>query len=353
MNKIDEAKSKIVKILKQVSAIYGITFGVNKYDLSNVEQHANQIVFELIKETYIDEISENTQSLYKISGGIGNDTELKKNSRTLQNSIYYMDKLDEYHYKKFGVISNTPQNPSMSNLRNRTAGYKITKYGAANIDVLNELKILEHIANKRITSVKKISNTQLNDEFEEYREYFKNIYEHIKNDDEYIMYSCLLLTLEMRYALETVNKLADKMSKYNKCTEKNKFPSNFIEEALVFGTITYYHVNSAYYMRENRLVLMRINFINNLTPDNFADSCQKYNANLEYAFIAKQVVMKDGSIKEMIKKASLSEKRHFIENNYNIWSILDEEPEWGDKKEVYMRNIYKSLVCEITPPKKK
>ena len=83
------------------------------------------------------------------------------------------------------------------------------------------------------------------------------------------------------------------------------------------------------------------------------DCCEKYNANLEYAFIAKQLVMKDDSIKEMIKKASLSEKRHFIENNYNIWSILDEEPEWGNKKEVYMRNIYKSLVCDITPPKKK
>ena len=376
MNNIDIARKYVIMHLKRFSIMHDMKNGTDTYNTAYIEHHADQIIFELIKETYIDKISTDPMSLYEASGKAGCEDEVKQNSRLLQDSIYYMDKLDEYHKNEFNYVSTLPKEANMSNLKDRRQGYSLTIYAKTNLEILKELKILKYVSTKRITSVKKIDNYKLRYEFEEYREYFRRIHKRITGNktvseediaepnntvrkidenEEYILYSCILATLEMRYALETVNAFADKISEYNNCKSSSKLPNDCIEKARVFSDIFYYKVDSSYYMRENRLILMRLNLINSITPDNFYEVCEKYKSELEYAFLAKQSILFDEGIKEIIRNADIADKRHFIESRYNIWEILEKDLDWDNKikKESNMRNIFKKWVCDVKPQRKK
>ena len=331
------------------------------FDASNcqktLEMHTDQIIFELIKEDFIEKSKEYTKSLtgHTLDDCDCDSTEdifdrrLRKHSRTLQYSKYYRDILADDLKSNFDF--SIPKLRYEEREKNDIfKGCNLNYYELAMLEVMEKIKILKYITDKRIVSVKKISNFRLEDDFKDYREYFIKIRDNKiqKNDSEFIKYSVLLFTTELSYHLESVYRLASKLSEYNNSRSKNKFHDDFITDSSIFNKILQC---DNLFKKENSLILIKMERIKSLTPENckkvFSDYCQE----LIFSFLVKQEVSKCANIKQAVKNAADSEIRCFIENHYNIWSILNEKLTWSNKVEYYLRNIYNSLIKDIEPPK--
>lgn len=348
MNNLDLVRKNIMFIVEYLYILGGITFDVDNC-VKTLEMHTDQIIFELIKESYIEKNKDNGQSLTMHSGGIACNEIIKKHSRALKNSKYYRDTLADELESNF--------NYSIPKLkyeeRKKNAHFEkcnLNDYEMAMLETMEEVKILKYITDKRIVSVKKIPNFRLEDDFKDYREYFINIRDNMiqQNDNKFIEYSILLFTTELFYHLESVYRLASKLSEYNNSRSKNKFHDDFIADSTTFNRILHFDNLS---IKQNSPILIKIQRIKSLTPENCKKKISEYHQELIFSFLAKQEVLKRTNIKQAIKEMTNAEIKYFIETHYNIWSILDEELTWGNKKEKYLRNIYDSLIKNIEPPK--
>ncbi len=348
MNNLDLVRKNIMFIVEYLYILRGIMFDASNC-LKTLEMHTDQIIFELIKETFIEKNKDNVQSLTMHSGGIEYNEIIKKHSRALQNSKYYRDILADELKSNF--------NYSIPKLkyeeRKKNAHFEkcnLNDYEMAMLENMEDIKILKYITDKRIVSVKKISNFRLEDDFKAYREYFIRIRDNIiqQNDNEFIKNSILLFTTELSYHLESVYRLASKLSEYNNSRSKNKFYDDFIADSKIFNEVLHFDNLS---IKENSLILIKMQRIKSLTPENCKKKFSEYLQELIFSFLVKQEVLKRDDIKQAIKDMTDAEIKYFIETHYNIWSILDEKLTWGNKKEKYLRNIYDSLIKNIEPPK--
>lgn len=351
MSNITSAREKIMNTVYTLARQIGNGEDNIFLDPKVLERHTDQIIFELIKDAYIEKSRKDTKSLYKHVDGASCDVELKQYSRSLQYSKYYRNELADEFDELFNYVSEELENVDMSSPRNRPAGYKISKYDFEMLKAIRELKLLKYLTDRRVTSVKKVSNLKLDDEHEFYRKYFQHIYSTILYDSDYIMYSILLFTTELKYNIETVYRLSTKLSEYNTYKSNNKFDEYVFEKFSIFTKSLHYAGSDLEYIKENSLILMKLEDIETLRPENINKICQNYFDNLQFAFFAKQLVLTTQEVKDIIQNASDSEKRNFIENHYNIWTLLNEQLTWGNKKEKYIRDIYDSLLKNIQPPK--
>ncbi len=321
------------------------------FDPHATEQHMNQVIFELIKDTYIEESRKETKTIHSLSSGILADAERKKNMRTMHFANYYRDELAKEFLDKFGEVPAELKKIDMTDSNNRSNGYKISKYDHETMRAMQELKLLKYLSSKRIKSVKKISNFELDVVYQEYREYFKKIYKSITCDSDYIMYSILLFTTELKYNIETIYKLASKLSEHNSCKSKNKFSDDYIPTVSVFSRPLYCDIEGFHFIKENSLYMMKSELIKILHPNNINSILPFYHFNLQHAFYIKQMILAETNIKDLIRKISDAEKRKFIEEHYNIWEVLDEELSWENKKTKHLRDIFDFIIKDIEPPK--
>lgn len=348
MNNLDLVRKNIMFIVEYLYILRGIMFDAGNC-LKTLEMHTDQIIFELIKENFIEKSKDNAQSLTMHSGGIEYNEIIKKHSRALQYSRYYRDILSDNLKSNFDFSI-----PKLKyEEREKNAHFKkcnLNDYELDMLETMEDLNILKYITDKRIVSVKKISNSRLEDDFKDYREYFINIRDNIipQNDNKFIKYSILLFTTELFYHLESVYRLASKLSEYNNSRSKNKFHDDFIADSTIFNKILQC---DNLFMKENSLILIKMQRIKSLTPENCKEKFSEYLQELIFSFLVKQEVLKRADIKQAIKDMTDAEIKYFIETHYNIWSILDEELTWGNKKKKYLRDIYDSLIKNIEPPK--
>lgn len=348
LNNLDSVRKNVMLVVRCVQILSGIQFKESSFE-KTIEMHTDQIIFELIKENFIEKSKDNAQSLTVHSGGIDYDEIIKKHSRALQYSRYYRVILSDDLKSNFDFSI-----PKLKyEEREKNAHFKkcnLNDYEWAMLETMEDVNILKYITDKRIVSVKKISNSRLEDDFKDYRKHFINIRDNIiqQNDSEFIKYSVLLFTTELSYHLESVYRLASKLSKYNNSRSKNKFYDDFIADSTIFNKILQC---DNLFMKENSLILIKMQRIKSLTPENCKEEFSEYLQELFFSFLVKQEVVKRADIKQAIKDMTDAEIKYFIETHYNIWSILDEKLIWGNKIEHYIRNIYSSLIKSIEPPK--
>ncbi len=104
-------------------------------------------------------------------------------------------------------------------------------------------------------------------------------------------------------------------------------------------------------MKENSLILMSLEIVKSLTPDNLFESRKSYFEKLKLCMIGKQIVLNKPETMRLIQQSSNTERRAFIETYYPIHTILDTEFTWGNKREKYIRDLYKAIIQDIEPPK--
>ena len=181
--------------------------------MHDIGQCANQILFELLKDVYITEPQER-ESLYRISGATV-DNDLKMHSRTMQYSNYYREQSAQQFKADYDFIPPELVVPDINDHYNRSAGYQLSSYEKEQMKAIENPKLFKSITNRRIADVKKLDNTELMIEFEEYLDYFKDKSSWLHyDDDDFILYSMLLFTTELKYRVITICHMADRLSMF-------------------------------------------------------------------------------------------------------------------------------------------
>ena len=345
MGKLDEARSIVKNYVLFFLMQNRAYINIRKIDL-----YTNQIVFELLKEIYVED-SEKKLSLYKISGGDENQDKQRKHARTMHYSNYYRQQLAETLEENYSFTSPKLETPDMSEWDNRRIGYQLSNYDVEQIETMENLILLKNIVNSRITHVNKIPNSGLKDEYTEFQQYFKRKFYTCEDDNTFVLYSILLFTTELKYHVMSIYMLADKLSAYQNNRSKNKFSDGYITDMCYFNSMIAFHDGTTQYLKENSLILLKMETIRNLTPDNLTESKETYISDLVLCTKMKQMIAGVSEVIENIRESTDEERRYFIEEHYPIYTILDAKLMWEHKKGKYVRDLYTSLIQQIEPPK--
>ena len=343
MGNMDSARKIIYK------SVITLLLGRKLYTcIPKVNQYADQILFELLKKVYIEDVEEKS-SLYKISED--DDTEGKRHSRTMQYINYYRKNLAENLKEDFDFTSPKLEIPDMHEHNKRRKGYRLSDYDVEQMKAMEDLMLLKNIPNRRITDVNKITNSELKDEYTEFQKYFKKKFDDIKNDGDFVRCSILLFTTELKYHMMSVYMLADKLSAYQNSRSKNKFSDDYITYMCHFNGMLDFNDGIKLYRKESSIILLKMETIKKLTPDNMTNSTETYISDLKLCTIIKQAVENMPELIDNIKKSTDEERRSFIEERYPIHTILDTELTWKHKKGKYVRDLYASIIKKFPPPK--
>lgn len=197
---------------------------------SEIEGFTDQIIFDLIKRFFAEEIDKKT--LYKISGRVGCEEIEKKHSRTMQYSNHFRNITNETFKSEYGFERKLIDIPDMENRANRYNGYHLDLLQEKQMEAMESISLLKNITNRCITDVKKVSNYELEKEYEEYIEFFnRKINTSIGvygSDTDFVLYSILLFTTEVAYCVMFVYSLAERISQYQHSKSKEKFQNDYL-----------------------------------------------------------------------------------------------------------------------------
>lgn len=207
--------------------------------------------------------------------------------------------------------------------------YNISKQNVKEIYAFHELKICKSILNKRIESVKKVSNYNFEAMFNEYDSYFINEIDKL-TDDEYLSVVFDLFNFEDKFSLELVYKLADYFIKHN-------------VDDVVFDRAKWLYVspvrtpNGAFCM--NRAFFLREMFIPILLEcddDEFNERKIAYTLYIELVFAFKKHMIDDSVLEEIPRQEWVD----FIKENYNLLGTFKRDKEWEPEKIRRARKIF-------------
>lgn len=120
----------------------------------------------------------------------------------------------------------------MENRANRYNGYHLDLLQEKQMEAMESISLLKNITNRRITDVKKVSNYELEKEYEKYIEFFnRKINTSIGvygSDTDFVLYSILLFTTEVAYCVMFVYSLAERISQYQHSKSKEKFQNDYL-----------------------------------------------------------------------------------------------------------------------------
>lgn len=306
-----------------------------------------QIVFELIKDYYLKSEHNSKTTIYKHCEGAQNDEVIKRYSRYLKYADYYRTINNKFLKEYAGADIPELTRPPMTKLEDRFKGVYLSEYQFLQLDCICDIPLLRDIISKRITSVKKISNTQLQDMLDEYR--YTLLEEKAKrtNDKAYLMWAFNLFSLESRYQVLSVYKLASLLSEYNNCKSHEKFSDEEKAEMLkLFAT----YVVDRKYIIENTPLLIRLDIIGQLRPGNVTSKVQQYKELLQLKTTIKHSLSLRSDITELLSSLTLPEMCKFVDEEYHLCELLESEFEWSSKKELFVRELYDTILKDYPAP---
>ena len=306
-----------------------------------------QIVFELIKDYYLKSEHNSKTAIYKHCKGAENDEVIKRYSRYLKYADYYRTINNEFLKEYAGADIPELIRPPMTKLEDHFKGVYLSEYQFLQLDCICDIPLLRDIISKRITSVKKIGNPQLQDMLDKYR--YTLLEEKAKrtNDKAYLMWVFNLFSLESRYQVLSVYKLASLLSEYNNCKSHEKFSNEEKAEMLkLFATF----VVDERFIIENTLLPIRLEMIGQLRPGNVTSKVQQYKELLQLKTIIKHRLSLRSDINELLSSLALPEMCKFVDEEYNLSELLESKFEWSSKKELFVRELYEKIMTGYTAP---
>ena len=308
---------------------------------------SNQIVFEMIRDYYLKSENRPKSTISKHCNGVENDEVIKRYSRQLVRTDYYQDMLNEQLKKFTGADIPELQHPSMKNRADHFKGRFFTDYHFMNLDFMNDIPLLKMIESRRITDVKKVSNGNLADSFDEYYNYLIRTKPSEDDDYHYVLWVFNFFAIESFYQISSVYKLATVISEYNYGRSKKKFSDDDLSSMLML--LMHYVVDGAF-PAFNSMLLGRMEAISELNPDNVEKIVFRYRQLLESKAVMKIELEPDEKVKEILSLITLSDIKLFIKENYNIEPLLSEKFKWEHKKEFYIRHFFNKMVMTSNPP---
>ena len=336
---IMDIRRAILKIIKGVYP-YGYVLKAGHY---SVEDIADQIVFELIKENYKKKAQRKPVMQYINEHDPDLDSN-RKYTRATQYMQYYRMLSNDRIEKEYGLRLDELETPDMSG-SNRFQGYKITGQEFWMLKMHAECKIFDKFLHGQLTKSKNVTDTQFKELFDQYADYIDVISPMVNDPDDVIEKVFLYFGLEEYFNIDFI--FAGVLE-----AEEHGFPKIIPADRIkaVFAMRPYMPENDwcpRLFCATNTMLMHRNEYWKNIFGDNDSD-WQGYELTLEDAFRLKNILLQSAKLEnliDMVSQCSVKEQAEFIIERYWVYDVRDDY-EWTPKR----INYYRSLVKELTPP---
>ncbi|SFO17382.1 hypothetical protein SAMN05216351_10434 [Pseudobutyrivibrio sp. JW11] len=314
-------------------------------EYSNMDDIANQIVFELIKEDYKKNAKRNSVQFYLNKYDI--EASNRKYTRAIQHAQHYRDSDYDEIKDDFGVELDELLAEDVSG-KKVFEGHHYTEKEYWELKMQAECKLLSKLHQKQIVKSKNVSEPEFKRLFEEYRQLLDDL-EPAVND-----YNGVICKTLVFYGLETYF-LIDYIYSLCLAAEKKGFPDYIpIERMQSVCSITQYIDATDWcpnvYIADYCMLLKW----DSMSKHIFEDSNEEWREKIKIIYDCKQLknIMLQRHLDDwirLISACSIEEKARFIINNYWIWDKRVDY-EWTSDRIKYYRKIYQLLMKDFEKP---
>lgn len=320
--KIKTAKNILLDILKQVTSE---NVESNFSNLVNIDDLIAQIVFELIKEQYYENllrfplrtyVSDMPQSSLDTLDAAYE--QLKRNRVTAANAQNQL-------YQQIGVMP-----PQTNDFKSKAEGYQYNSLQIHEINNYQNLEIIKSLMKGRMANSKKISRTHFRDIFQEYDSYVRTQMKKAENSpQERLIHSIDFYDLQIRMKIELTYSMALYMEKCG----IHSYP-NFQASFFVSG---FY---GKHIVLQNRFILKQAVWLKYVFSNEQDDVKPIINELFQLLQIKKRAV---DIFHTDISSCNfdINDMADFVHKEYNPFSIFQDNKEWNNTRIDLARKILK------------
>lgn len=315
--------------------------------IPNARDIVTQIIFEMIRDDFLQSEHNPKRTIYEHCDGAGHEEIIKRYSRYREYADYYRTINNEFLKGYAGTDIEELIRQPLTKPEDHFKGVPLSEYQFLQLDCIYDIPLLKDIISKRITNVKKISNNELQDKFNGYRETLVYMKPSGTDDIKQLMWALNFFSLESRYQVLSVYRVASLLSKYNNSKSKEKFSDDELTEMLkLFATI----IVDEKYIIENAMLPIRLKTIEQLSPGYVKNPVQRYTDLLQRKSEIKLIISQRSDIQVLLSSLTLPEIRKFIDEEYNLSDLLKPKFEWSSKKELFVRKLYDKILKDVPAP---
>lgn len=321
----------------------------NPYISDNLNIVVVQAIVEVMKRVYDKEMENTQKSLEKTLFPIATDTSnVLRYESEKEHYKRLLKKIEKHRYaegkklEELGGIFPDEYKSLKKECDNTKSNFESNNYNISiqndhEIRTFDKLEIIDAILKKRISSVKKISNSKFIELYKEYDNYYASLIDSIKDSpdssDRFLLVFFDLFNFEDKYSLEWIYNFAD-------YAVKNNVTDNVFDRAkwlyvshINIQKLKCCMMNRSFFLKEKFLTLFL-----DCNEDEFTKRLKEYVSDVKLVLALKKEVIKD----DMLKKIPKSDWVDFIKDNYNIFGIFKRDKNWNPKKKIITaRNVFK------------
>ena len=227
------------------------------YRLLTPESFIEHMLLEFCKYSYYKKAPKHPLRYY-----IPYDFTDNNDRMTYSRTFKYIQKYKDRNYSTLEKLSEDPEKYSvlkakpMNTISERIEGYEISEMDFFEANTIHDMELVKAIAENRIYSTKKTSNTRFIEMFATYDEWVNELIESSKKSDEDMVFASIaFFTFEWKYAIEFYYHLTEYMIEFNVET------FDFYTTHLMTGTFQFESLFGGTIRTDSRFIKDRIGLI--------------------------------------------------------------------------------------------
>lgn len=314
----------------------------------STEDMIDCIIYEGIKYAYDDFTEKKSIRQHMIDNNMDTDADRRRFSRQFQYAQYYRDLQNEQIGDK-GFYSEQLAAKDMEDINNRMSGHEITAMNFQELCNMLNIPLLEKIIGHKISSSKKVSNSQFKELMEQYDTYLGGLMDDMDTPEKIIYNTQLFFVLEWKYNVDIIYDIV-------LAAEKLGYPDFKPEAAIwIFGMVNIPPTTEWYggsISTECRMIYKRSNFIPMIFQYDSPEHIEFQNDSAEYYRIREviRLMPHKKSVTQLVNMTTIEDRVAFIKNRYWIWDRFHRRKEWTPDRIKYARKIYDGMyILHQTP----
>lgn len=318
-----------------------------------VDDVTTQLIFEVIKLDFDAQMDAAATSLRQHRKGISEalqDSEKQSDHRMIEYVQYYRDVQAKRMQENHGYAPEELQDGNYDSIDEKLSGHNVTPMQYEEMQNMKNIRLLKKIVGKQICSSKKISNALFIELCNEYDSHIDSLFSSMNDDASIIKNTLSFFTLEWKYSLEWVYKVADSMETGAFSKDRMEFakmlciPINGSYPDMIFHTII---------SGENRLYIVRDRYFQSFgNPNTTENELNKKRLQYYYTFAAVAFfkVNYKKELTDIMVQISSSDKVAFLKTRYWLWDKHCKK-EWTPQKIKIVRDFYSMILYDTPAPR--
>ena len=309
----------------------------------------NHLVFEFIKAAFAASEPKSSLRAYRRGSNSDSDDVRMRDSRQIEYAQYYRTAQNSHITELTGRHVSELQPPEMGDISDKLSGYSLTRMQYFELETMSRLSLLKAIISKRISNVKKVSNSQFRAYMEEYEKEVSKLLKQLDHRETLVFATIALFTLEWKYSIELFYTCAVQAEKW-KCKE---IPTHRVATLCAELAVPLAPDFSRNVYAESRYIKDRQSLVPAIYDGSdwfhYEGTIGSY---LTMSYISRRVFLHNGKpLSEFFMQTTTAEEwAEFISTHYDLRDVIQKK-EWTNSRIRYVRMLYEEMYKNIPTPK--